>query len=327
MQRKLLFDKDFKPQFSGHETFPLRYGWLKKTFDAIYDLELKHQKNKAKDIFLLDDSIARFGVGKNMVSSMRHWATASNVINDDPDGDIITSKLGKKLLPDEGLDPWLENTSSLWAFHWNLASNSQKASYIWLFSHFNNTTFDRATLVQLIMELCSERADWKNMAEATIKRDIECLVRTYVNKPSKQDVFTEDQIESPLAELGIIQPVNKNDTFQIRRTNHTSLGDGVFLYALADFWKKYNNEYTNDIRTLTIENISYEPCSPGRVFCLDEDAVAERLYLVEKASRGFFSWSETAGLRQVIANKSIKDADPLKFLEIDYKKISPRRVG
>ena len=60
MQRKLLFDKDFKPQFSGHETFPLRYGWLKKTFDAIYDLELKHQKNKAKDIFLLDDSIARF---------------------------------------------------------------------------------------------------------------------------------------------------------------------------------------------------------------------------------------------------------------------------
>ena len=60
MQRGILFDKNFRPQFSGHETFPLRYGWLKKTFDAVSELELKGQKHKAKDIFLSEDSIARF---------------------------------------------------------------------------------------------------------------------------------------------------------------------------------------------------------------------------------------------------------------------------
>ena len=322
MQRGILFDKNFRPQFSGHETFPLRYGWLKKTFDAVSELELKGQKHKAKDIFLSEDSIARFGVGKNMVSSMRHWATACNVICDDTNEDIITSDLGKLLLPDDGLDPWLENTSSLWAFHWNIAANSQKASYIWLFNHFNNSVFDRATLIKLVMELCNERTDWKNMAEATIKRDIECLVRTYVNKPSKHEVFTEDQIESPLAELGIIQPINKNDTFQIRRTNHASLGEGAFLYTLLDFWKKYTHA-----QSLSLEAVSYEPCSPGRVLCLDEDAVAERLYSIDKVSGGNISWSETAGLRQVIANKPIKNFDPLKLLKIDYKKVSPRRVG
>lgn len=323
MRRGLLYEENFKPQFSGHETFPLRYGWLKKVFDAVYFYEQKKQKDKTKDLFLNDDSIARFGVGKNMVSSMRHWATACNVIADDDDKDIVTTPLARLLLPDDGLDPWLENTSSLWAFHWNIASNSAKATYIWLFSHYNNTVFDRATLVNLMVELCGEREEWRNMAEATVKRDVECLVRAYVNKPSKQENFTEEQIESPLAELGLIQPVNKNDTFQIRRGHHASLGDGVFLYALIDFWQRY----TKESRTLSLETISYEPCSPGRVLCLDEDAVAERLYSIDKISNGAMSWSETAGLRQVIANRPLEKLNPLEFLKLDYHSVGRRKAA
>jgi len=323
MRRGLLYEENFKPQFSGHETFPLRYGWLKKVFDAVYFYEQKKQKDKTKDLFLNDDSIARFGVGKNMVGSMRHWATACNVIADDEDKDIVTTPLARLLLPDDGLDPWLENTSSLWAFHWNIASNSAKATYIWLFSHYNNTVFDRATLVNLMVELCGEREEWKNMAEATVKRDVECLVRAYVNKPSKQENFTEEQIESPLAELGLIQPVNKNDTFQIRRGHHASLGDGVFLYALVDFWQRY----TKEARTLSLETISYEPCSPGRVLCLDEDAVAERLYSIDKISNGAMSWSETAGLRQVIANRPLEKLNPVEFLKLDYHSVGRRKAA
>lgn len=323
MRRGLLYEENFKPQFSGHETFPLRYGWLKKVFDAVYFFEQKQQKDKTKDLFLDDASIARFGVGKNMVGSMRHWATACNVITDDDDKEIVTTPLARLLLPDDGLDPWLENTSSLWAFHWNIASNSAKATYIWLFSHYNNTVFDRSTLVNLIVDLCNERDDWKNMAEATVKRDVECLVRAYVNKPSKHDNFTEEQIESPLAELGLIQPVNKNDTFQIRRGHHASLGDGVFLYALVDFWQRY----TKEARTLSLEMISYEPCSPGRVLCLDEDAVAERLYSIDKISNGAMSWSETAGLRQVIANRPLEKLNPVEFLKLDYHSIGRRKAA
>lgn len=323
MRRGLLYKENFKPQFSGHETFPLRYGWLKKVFDAVYFYEKNKSKDKTKDLFLNDDAIARFGVGKNMVGSMRHWATACNVIADDDDKDIVTTPLARLLLPDDGLDPWLENTSSLWAFHWNIASNSAKATYIWLFSHYNNTVFDRATLVNLIVELCGEREEWKNMAEATVKRDVECLVRTYVNKPSKQENFTEEQIESPLAELGLIQPVNKNDTFQIRRGHHASLGDGVFLYALVDFWQRY----TKEARTLSLETISYEPCSPGRVLCLDEDAVAERLYSIDKISNGAMSWSETAGLRQVIANRPLEKLNPDEFLKLDYHSVGRRKAA
>jgi len=68
MRRGKLYESNFKPQFSGHETFPLRYGWLKKVFDAVYECERDGRKDEAKDVFLNEDSIARFGVGKNMVA-------------------------------------------------------------------------------------------------------------------------------------------------------------------------------------------------------------------------------------------------------------------
>jgi hypothetical protein len=316
MRRGLLYEENYKPQFSGHETFPLRYGWLKKVFDAVYGCEITGNKRRAKDLFLNEDSIARFGVGKNMVASMRHWATVSNVIVEDTDGDIVTTPLAQMLLRDEGgLDPWLENASSLWAFHWNIVSNPPKTTYVWLFSYFNNTQFDRSTLVSLISDICHDRKGWKDMAEATIRRDVECLIRTYVNKPSKSDNFTEEQIESPLAELGLIQPMNKNDTFQLRRGQHPSLGNGVFLYTLLEFWKRS----TSEARTLSLETIAYEVCSPGRVLCLDESAVAERLYSIEETSKSILAWSETAGLRQVIASKPLNKINPLDFLKLDYQ--------
>lgn len=315
MNRGLLYENNFRPQFSGHETFPLRYGWLKKVFDAVHELETKGQKKAAKDLFLKDDAIARFGVGKNMVASMRHWATSSNIVTEDENKDIITTKFAKLILADHGLNPWMENMSSIWSIHWHIASCSSKATYIWFFSYFNNILFDRGSIVQHLLNLCEDRV-WNAVSAATLKRDIECLVRTYVNKPSKTDDFTEDQIESPLTELGLIQSVNKNDIFQVKRGYQPSLDTGVFLYALIDFWTRY----TGSSRTISLEAIAYEPCSPGRVFCLDEDAVAGRLYGIEKTSRGILTWSETAGLRQVIANKPLEEIDAFQFLETDYAK-------
>ena len=39
MLRGRLYENDYKPKLSGHETFPLRYGWLKKALDAVSDTE------------------------------------------------------------------------------------------------------------------------------------------------------------------------------------------------------------------------------------------------------------------------------------------------
>ena len=44
-----LYDTKFKPSFSGHETFPLRHGWLKKAYDFIKNNENTEEKNPFAD--------------------------------------------------------------------------------------------------------------------------------------------------------------------------------------------------------------------------------------------------------------------------------------
>ena len=86
--------RTLKLQFSGHETFPLRQLWLRKAYDAVS----KSIELSSKTIFSDDDAIARFGVGKNMVSSMRFWASACQIIKeDDLHNAYVTTEIGDLL--------------------------------------------------------------------------------------------------------------------------------------------------------------------------------------------------------------------------------------
>ncbi len=171
-----LYQPDYRHQFSGHETFPIRYGWLKKAFDSVVVLE---DHLETRQVFAAEDAIARFGVGKNMVSSMRHWAMASGILAESQRGaHIEVTAIGKKLLSDDGLDPYMESPSTLWIVHWHLAGRPTKTTWFWAFNHFNNVTFDRDHLVHGLNSLAEER-EWKRIATATIKRDVDCFVRSY----------------------------------------------------------------------------------------------------------------------------------------------------
>src|SRR6266404_1206 len=102
--------------FSGHETFVLRYGWLKKGFDAA-------QKDPA--VFNAEDGVVHLGVGKNMVRSIRHWALACGVLREEPKSRglrLIATEFGKFLFGRGGRDPYLEDTNSLWLIHWHLCT-------------------------------------------------------------------------------------------------------------------------------------------------------------------------------------------------------------
>ncbi len=60
------------PKFVGHETFTLRYGWLKKAVDAVQE---------DPGIFQRDDALVILGVGKNRVRSIRHWGLVTGVLS------------------------------------------------------------------------------------------------------------------------------------------------------------------------------------------------------------------------------------------------------
>lgn len=319
MARGPLYQDNYKPQLSGHETFPLRYGWLKKAYDAVQATE---EDPDNKSIFRADDAIARFGVGKNMVGSMRHWANAAGVIAEAQGAPgIRATELGKKLFGPRGVDPFMEHPATLWLVHWQLAARPDKTTWFWAFNHYPALMFEREHLVKGLDRLAKER-NWSRVAATTIKNDVACFVRTYVaQQPSAQDGH-EDALESPLTELGLIKSVGKRDGFRFVRGPKSTLGDGVFIYALLDFWSGYSKAMT-----LSFEAIAHEPGGPGRVFLLDENDIADRLAALDDVTGGALRWSETAGLKQVVRDAGTNLEKPLKFVDIDYSGAGRRRAA
>ena len=311
MPRGPIFQDEYKPQFSGHETFPLRYGWLKKAYDAVSE---RAGDRDSKVAFTRDDAIARFGVGKNMVSSMRHWATCCGVITDGKGAnELATTEFGECIFGKAGYDPYMEHPTSLWLVHWHLAGRPEKTTWYWSFNNFPGVTFERERLVRALEKVTKDRA-WPRVSATTIRRDVECFLRTYVAKRPSAKASPEDTLESPLSELGLIKALGRRDGFRFVRGPKSTLGKGVFLYALMDFWKYYTTA-----KTLSFEAIAHEPGSPGRVFLLDENDIADRLLDLEEFTEGAFRWSETAGLKQVLRDVSLDGNVALKYAAFDYQ--------
>ena len=69
------------------------------------------------------------GVGKNMVNAMRYWSKAFKLTQEHAHGDPSTGARlaaptwrARWLLDENGADPYLEDTGSLWLLHWWLLS-------------------------------------------------------------------------------------------------------------------------------------------------------------------------------------------------------------
>ena len=319
MPRGPLFEDTYSPQFSGHETFPLRYGWLKKVYARVAATE--HDDGN-RGACWGDDAIARFGVGKNMVASMRHWAKAAGIIEELEIHSVRTTELGRLLFGPNGLDPYMEHPATLWLIHWQLAARPHKTTWFWAFSHYPAITFERDGLINKLSRLANDR-DWSRGAMTTIKNDVACFIRTYVARQPSGKAGHDDALESPLTELGLIKAIGKKDGFRFVRGPKSTLGDGVFVLALIDFWRRYSPQTA----TLAFEAIAHAPGGPGRVFAFDENDVADRLFALDIATEGALRWSETAGLKQVVRNIEINQDTRLSWLSRNYGRVDEREAA
>jgi len=300
-----------KPVFSGHETFPLRYGWLKKVYDAVSDAE--SNSLDAKDIFNSPESISAFGVGKNMVSSMRHWAIHTGILHDNK-----LTKAAHDTFSSTGTDPWMENPTTLWKIHWTLARKSNLITYHWFFNYYNGGMFDRKLINEEVNELCTN-IGWKKPSAITLKRDVECFVRMYAGKDLSSRNFGDESIESPLSELSLIKPLNKHGFFSPNRGPKASLSIGMFMLGVISFWE----EHSASSSSISLESLLYDPDSPGRIFLLDEAGLLEKIQEAIPLFSGMVNWSETAGMRQFTKSSDfnlseIKD-EALNLIQAEYK--------
>ncbi|MEL6364109.1 MAG: DUF4007 family protein [Pseudomonadota bacterium] len=314
-------DRDYVPRFSGHETFPFRYGWLTKFTQFV----ARGVDESEEERSVLEQQMIALGVGKNMVGAMRHWAQASGVVNE---GAREVSDLGSFLIGDAarlGVDPYFEHDASLWLIHWRLAgpllsaATHRTATWYWAFSHFPSSQFTRETLLGELLA-AAQANGWPKASKDTLKRDIDCFIGTYAPGRSASDDALEDTIECPLAELGLVRSSGDGKSFEFWNGDKRGLPDPLFAFSVAEYLK-----IRGSARSLSLEALAFEPGSPGRVFRLGVEDVALRMERLEDASLGRFVYADTAGLRQVQDLKP--DVDPLQILSCAYDRKGVSRGG
>ena len=283
----------YSAKFSGHQTFPLRYGWLYK-----YSSE-STPNNKG-----VEDLMVSWGVGKNMVEGIRYWA--AEVI--DRDRDIIEYDHIHEA------DSYLESVSSVWLLHWLLCRNYRSlTAYRVFFNFFNGQRFTRESLVEFIDSLFQREkflSDTKSQKllsipnASTLKKDVGVFAQMYAPNISAQ---AEDGFSSPLSELGLVSNLGRSD-FVSELGGQPSLTSEVFCYALIDYLYS-SSVISGSVRTVSFDQLLTAPGSPARIFRLSQSALERRLDEVATLTGHRIDWTDTAGLRQL----QIKEVEVLNL--------------
>lgn len=296
--------------FSGHETFPLRYSWLPKAIR----LAAKHP-----DLFGREDAVVLLGVGKNMVSSIRHWAETLRLLGARPNGGVIVTPLGKALLGKKGWDPYLEDPGTLWLLHWLLVSRKDRASTWYLtFTQYGGDLFRAGDLQAWLGRQLP--ANHKKVSPATLKRDVDVFIRTYVPSSSqRRGPVAEDTFDSPLTELALIQEF-ESGVFRFVRGSRPQLPDEVLAFAIHEHWTRIAASQ----KTIKFESLLFRPGSPGASFKFSESAFAERLENLPRTCG--LQLDSTAGARILVRSRPRREQDLLDMLARYYAKpVSQKR--
>ena len=251
-----------------------------------------------------------------MVLSIKHWCLVAGlieptVLSSNPRSSYVLTELGRSVFLENGFDPYLEDPATLWLLHWKIASNTEDCTtWFWLFNLWHTVDF---TKEQILREMINwlEQQNFKAISSNSLKRDVECCLRTYVHSRQKSESIVEDTLDCPLAELNLIAEVEDSRTYRFTRDGQNSLPDEIFLFALSDFWLKHNGNGN----TLSLQRITYDPGSPGKTFKLDEESLVRRLEEIKKTSKKAFSYDETSGIKQIYRHQKIEPIEWLKHYE------------
>lgn len=254
-----------KFSFSGHETFYCRHYWLKKGIDFV--------ENEGQ--FTKSQAIIDLGVGKNMVSAIRFWLRAFDLI-DETNGTIV-NPLAKSIFSDDGYDPYVEDIGTLWLLHYFLVRESAKASlYTMVFNEFRRTRieFTNEHLRKFVIKKCS--LDNYKYHESTIKRDISVFFGNYL--PSSRSNSIEDNFSGLLNELGIVERLGKigrerERWYRIENTTRESLHPLIVLYVILD-----NPKYGHSIR---FDELLTDFGSVGSIFALNANGLYEKIKAIQ----------------------------------------------
>jgi hypothetical protein len=301
----------FNPEqtaFGRHETFPLRFGWLTKGFQA-----LEHNAT----IFNDENATVHLGVGKNMVNAIHYWLQAAGLIRL-KEKSWQPTILGSALFSQKGWDPYLEDEATIWLIHWLFASNPQMATAIfWFFNSFHKPQFTEAEVFTALKSFVKTQVK-QPKADNTLKIEVNMILRMYTPKAHHKGIPSEDALDSPLSMLGLIQSVFQKN-YLCKPEDRLDLPSDILGFAISQLFKHNPRQSGLPIHTL-LQSDGYQ-AAPGAVFRLTENNLLTHIEQLLADYPQYYALRETAGLHQLYRMKPLEEIEPMYFLEQHYLKI------
>ena len=267
-----------KQIFSGHDSFQCRQLWLKKGYDYII----------SEGNFNDSDAVVQLGVGKNMVSSIRFWLKAFNIV----DSKDVPTEFGRRLFDDEiGYDPFLEDEASLWLLHLQLVKTGFSSIYSIVFNEFRKEKlfFNKDTFVNYLKRVAESDSNL-SFNENTVAKDFNVFTNLYKNVSDDKNI--EDSFSGILSEVELLSSTGKGkvEQFFIENNERDGLSEFVVLYAILD-----NKDYGNSIGLNSLEfNIN----SPGSVFALNRLGLMNKISEIVSVFEGV-TFTDQAGIKEL----------------------------
>ena len=286
-----------KVKLKGHESFSIREGWLTKGIFEVSDNPRVFSEKNLTDIF---------GIGTNMIKSLKYWLLTANLIEEDKNKGYVLSEVGKLI---KCYDPYMEDVFSLFIVHANIVQNTDKA-LIWnlFFNKCHMNSFSKKSIQERIEYILqTENLEYN---ENILGDEISVLIKTYLSE-EKNDT-PENNFMCPLAELKLIKQIDKLDetdkTRKIYKREKPSINN-LDMYIV--YWLILSQ--VNEKDSISIEDLLDKDNSVCNILNLDKMLLNEYLDMLKRI--GLITLNRTAGLNMIYINKSysLKDIFEIHF--------------
>ena len=268
-----------KIRLQGHEKFALRDGWLTKGLSII---------DKRPDAFLGSEGPDLFGIGNNMVKSLRYWMKAFKLIEENPGAGAKLSELGKIILQN---DVYLEKNFTLWILHSQIAKNIADATTGYMFfNKCNVIDMEKDEIEKILYREISQYVMGQPFSENSLKNDVDVLLNMYSKNKVNND--PEDKSQSPFANLGLVK--NTENLYSQTSPKRRDIDEWVVLYELAEMMRDKNE--------ISIERVLNGTCGISHIYQVKPVLANELLDRLDAAE--YIRVDRTAGLDMIYRTKA-----------------------
>ena len=286
MQNKIKF------RLQGHEKFALREGWLSKGLTVIKEDPMVFRSKIAPDIF---------GIGNNMVKSLRYWMKAFGLMREENECGAILTSLGEIIYDN---DVYIEDIFTVWTLHSYIAKNIEEATTWYMyFNRCDVRDLNKEQIELIIGREISKYVNGQTFSEQSLKNDIDVLLNMYSRNREVSD--PEDKNISPFSQLDIIK--NIDGLYTKNHPDRRKINAWNILYELAVIM--------DGIDSVSIEKVTNGEKSISSIYHLTNVVVNQLLDNLD--SLGYIRVDRTAGLDMIYR---MKDFTPESVMRDYYKK-------